>query len=306
MSIVGGMRVGSPVDVVCPRPAPIWPAGPLASDGAVHVPGPPPHGDAGEHVLRHGLLHEPLGGDHRDSTRLDVVVADDPLHPAEVVDVRVRVDHRHHGPRAAMLLVQREGGCSGLLADQRVDHDHAGLALDDAHHRQVEAAQLVDARHHLEQAVADQELSLAPQARMGGVGRRFAQELVRVHVPHDPPVGGGDLAGRRPGDEAALGVVEVLRVVERVPGGVHGARVWHLHRDDSAGSVSTSRSIGPSSSRSWISTPTITRAIPKNSIPDGCWSSAIHPISTAVTGSRASSRENRRTGMRRIVNWSMP
>ena len=44
------------------------------------------------------------------------------------------------------------------------------------------------------------------------------------------------------------------------------------------GSVRISASIGASSSRSWISTPTSTRAMPSSSIGDGRWSSAIQPI----------------------------
>ena len=51
MSIVGAMRVGSPVEVVCPSPAPIWPAGPLLERGAVHVAGPAGHRRPGEDVL---------------------------------------------------------------------------------------------------------------------------------------------------------------------------------------------------------------------------------------------------------------
>ena len=111
MSIVGGISVGSP-----------------------------PHGGADEDVLCHRFLHEALGGDHRDPARVDIGFVDDSLHTAEVVDVRVGVDHRDHRARAAVLLIERPRCSSGLLADQRIDDDHTGLAFDDAHHRQVEPA----------------------------------------------------------------------------------------------------------------------------------------------------------------------
>jgi hypothetical protein len=41
-------------------------------------------------------------------------------------------------------------------------------------------------------------------------------------------------------------------------------------------------------------------------MPAGRCPSASQPMKAAVTGSSASSSEKRRTGMRRIVNWSMP
>ena len=173
------------------------PVGSLRERGAVHEVGAPSHRRADEHVLGDGLLHEPLGSDHRDSPGVDVGLVDDPLHTAEVVDVRVRVDHRHDVARPAMLLVERPRRRGGLLADQRVDHDHAGLTLDDAHHRQVEARAAGRCRERPRTAVTDQQLALAPQARVGGVAGRFVEESVGVEVPDDTTVGGGDLAGRR-------------------------------------------------------------------------------------------------------------
>ncbi len=223
MSIVGGISVGSPVEVVWPSPQPICPSGSFASAAPYMKSGAPPHRRADEHVLGDGFFHEAFWGDDVDPPGVDVCLVDDPLDAPEVVDVRVRVDHRHHVAWAAVLLVERPRGSRRFLADQGVDHDHAALALDHAHHRQVEAAELVDPGHDFEQTVADQQLPLAPQARVCAVGGGFVEEPVGVEIPHDASVGCGDLASGCVRDEPALGVVEVLRVVEREPGVVHPA-----------------------------------------------------------------------------------
>ena len=200
--------------------------------GAVHVARAARHRGAREHVLRDRVVQEALGRDHRHLARRDLLIGDDPLHPTEVVGVRVGVDHRLHWAFAAVLGVERERGGRGLRADERVDDDHASVALDHAHHREIEAAQLVDAGHHLEEAVLDQQLSLAPEARVGGVGRgSVAHELVGVEIPHDPPVGRGDLPRPGPAHEPAPGVVEVVGVVHRqVRGHRHDAAARRVGR----------------------------------------------------------------------------
>ena len=231
MSIVGGISVGSPVEVVWPSPHPICPLGTLGERRAVHEVRSASHRRADEHVLGDRFLHEALRCDHRDPAGVDVGFVDHALDAAEVVDVGVRVDHGDDVAWPAVLLVERPCSGGGLLADQRVDHDHAGVALDHAHHREVEPSQLVDARDHFEQAVVGQQLPLAPQAGMGGVGRRLVEEAVGVEVPDHSAVGGRDLSGGRPGDEAAFGVVEVLRVAERESRCVHaGSLAFSLPR----------------------------------------------------------------------------
>ena len=71
----------------------------LLDRGAVHVTGASRHRGSGEDVLDDRVLHEPLGSDHRDPAGVDVVLADDALDAAEVVDVGVGVDHRDHRAR---------------------------------------------------------------------------------------------------------------------------------------------------------------------------------------------------------------
>ena len=187
----------------------------LLERGAVHVAGAAGHRGAGEDVLGDRVVHEALGGDHLDPPGLDVLLGDDPLHATEVVDVGVRVDHREDRALTAVLGVERERRRRGLLGDERVDDDHAGVALDDAHDRQVVAADLVDAGHDLEQAVLDQQLALAPQARIRGVRGWPVEERVSVEIPHDPTVSGTNLPDVAASDEASIGVVEVLHVVHR-------------------------------------------------------------------------------------------
>ena len=161
-----------------------------------------------------------------------------------------------------MLLVQRERGGGGLLADQRVDHDHPGVTLDDAHHRQVEAAELVDAGHHLEQSVTDEELALPPQARVGGVGRRRSRKRYASRSHTTRPSAAVICRVVAAGDEATFGVVEVLGVVEREA----CVRPSRSLTPDAVrvqlGSVRTVRSTRSSSSRSCTITPTITSAMP--------------------------------------------
>ena len=106
-SSVGGINETVPDELVWPNPLPIWPAGPRRR-GAVHVAGAAQHRRAGEDILGHGVLHEPLGSDHLDLAGRDLFLGDDALHPAEVVDMGVGVDHRPHRPVAAVLAVRRE------------------------------------------------------------------------------------------------------------------------------------------------------------------------------------------------------
>ena len=139
--------------------------------------------------------------------------ADNPVHPAEMVDVGVGVDHRGHRPVAAVRAVQAEGGRGRLLRDQRVDHDDALVALHQGHVRQIQTPDLVDALGDLVEAVA-QELALTPQARMGGVralaGRKASTSLSQTTGARVV----ADLHWFHAGDEAPVGVLEIGPIVE--------------------------------------------------------------------------------------------
>ena len=164
------------------------------------------HRAAGVDVLGDRVVEETLRGDDR-HRRAGVHHAE---HAAEVVDVRMGVDHRGDRPVATVLAVERQAGRGDLGRDRRVDDDHPGLALDQRHVRQLDPAQLVDARGDLEQALDRGQLALPPQARVhrvravpgGGAGEG-------VGVVHHPAVGCRNHARLQPGDQPAVRVLEV-------------------------------------------------------------------------------------------------
>ena len=185
----------------------------LGQQGAVHVRGAPRHGVAGVDVLADGRLDEALRRDDLTAAGGDVVQAGDALDAAPVVDVAVRVDDGDDRPPRDVLVDELERRGGDLGRDQRVDDDPARVALDEADHREVHAAHLVDAVGDLEEAVQHVEPRLAPEARIDG-RRRFlgVEEGVPGQVPCRLAVGPDDGRRLEPGDEAARGVLEVLLV----------------------------------------------------------------------------------------------
>ena len=178
----------------------------------------PAHGIAGQQVLADHLVHEAGRRDHLHPACLHVGLVDDAAHAAEVVDMAVAVDHGHHRLLRPMLEVQRHAGGRHLGADQRVDHDQAGIALDDRHVGDVDAAHLPHPVDHLEQAGDHVDPRMAPQAGVHAVGRGFlGQEAIGRQVPHRAAVGAGDGTGRQVGHMAAAGVVEAAGVGQRQP-----------------------------------------------------------------------------------------
>ncbi len=121
--------------------------------GPVHVGGAAGHRGAGVDVLLHRVLDEPFRRDHRDLAGVDIGLGGDTEYAAEVVHVAVGVDHGGHRTIPAVGAVQRERRGCGLGADQRVDDDDAGVALDEADVRQVQTADLVDALDDLVEAL---------------------------------------------------------------------------------------------------------------------------------------------------------
>ncbi|MCY1423174.1 hypothetical protein D9M71_388810 [compost metagenome] len=84
--------------------------------GAEHVYRTAGHGIAGDHVLADGEFGEILGRDDAHLAGLDVSLVDYAAHAAEVVDVRVAVDHGHHRFLAQVLAHQLIGRLGGFLA----------------------------------------------------------------------------------------------------------------------------------------------------------------------------------------------
>ena len=152
-----------------------------------------------------------LRGDDLHLAGLDLRLVDHPAHTAEVVDVRVGVDHRDHRPLRAMAEVHGQPGPGGFHRQHRVHHDQAMLAFDQGHVGQVQATHLVDAVGDLEQTGNAVELGDAPQARVDG-GRRFAvEEGVALQVPDGLAIGvdHGLVDGL---EQPAAGIVEVAAV----------------------------------------------------------------------------------------------
>jgi hypothetical protein len=95
-----------------------------------------------------------------------------------------------------------------------VDHDHAGVGLNQRHVRQVEAPHLVDPVGQLEQAVLGHQLPLPPQAGIGRVRGITGDEVVLGAVPDHVPVGRGDDRIIQRPDEPPLHVAEIGLVGE--------------------------------------------------------------------------------------------
>ncbi len=181
------------------------------------------HRGPGQDRLRHHLLHEARGRHHRHLAGGDARFVQHAAHAAVVIGVAVAVDHRGHRPVPAVRAIEREGGAGHFRRDERIDDDHAAVALDEGHVRDVEAAHLVDAVRDLEEAVVHVQPRLAPEARVHG-GRRLrrGEERVVAQAPHHPALGVPDHHLGQAGHEAAGGILEVLRVGEgqRLPRGL--------------------------------------------------------------------------------------
>lgn len=99
--------------------------------GAVHVDAAPAHRGTRVDVLGHGVFEEPLG---REDRHVGVRV-DDAENPAEVVGVRVGVDHARHRAVAPVPAVEGQRRRCRLRRDQRVDHHHPTVAFEQRHVR---------------------------------------------------------------------------------------------------------------------------------------------------------------------------
>jgi hypothetical protein len=168
--------------------------------------------------LGHGVLDEVLGSEHGHPSGVHVLLRRHALDPAEVVDVAVGVHDPGDGPVTAVRAIERETRSGGLDADEGVDDDRAPLPLDERHHRQVQAPDLVDAGYDLEQPVPGQQPGLPPQARVHRRRRLTVEEGVGLHVPHHPAARVTHHRRVESPQEAALRVVEIGGVGEREAG----------------------------------------------------------------------------------------
>ena len=181
---------------------------------AEHVRGAAGHCAARIHVLAHRMLQEPLRREHRHPSGCDVFVGEHTARAAEVIDVAVGVEQPGHRAVAAMLAVEGQRRRGALRGYERVDHQHAGVALDNRHVREVQPADLVDAVGHLEETVNRRELSLPPETRVHGVRTLSVEEVVGVRVPDDAPAGRPDHRVRQRRHPPSARVLEVRAVAE--------------------------------------------------------------------------------------------
>ena len=174
------------------------------------------HRRTGDDVFGDRVLHEQIGRDDRHLAAGERCVVEHAARTAPMVGMGMGEDHGADRPLAAVLEVKLHRGPRALDRGQRVHHDHAALALDQRHVGDVEAAHLVDAGHHLEQAMMHVEPRLPPQAGIDGRRRLFGrQEAVGLEAPDRPALRRGDLGVFHRAEKAARGVVEIPDVGER-------------------------------------------------------------------------------------------
>ena len=178
---------------------------------AIHVGRTAAHRIARQYVLAYRGFEEAFRRDDHEAVP-DVLVRDHAAHAAIMVDMAVRVDDGGNGLVAALLTheLQRGGGRFGR--DQRVDDDVARIALDEGDVRDVEIADLINARHDFEETVNGIELRLTPEARVYRVGAiaTFGLESELAHIPDGVPRLVQHFRVRDRRDEAALCVLEIL------------------------------------------------------------------------------------------------
>ena len=176
----------------------------------------PQHRIASDHVLGDGKFHEQVRRDDRHPAARHILIAEHAACAAPVIGVGVGVDHRCHRLAPAMLEVEFKPGTCTLSRGEGVDHDDTGVAFDQGHVGDVEAAYLIDARTDLEQAVVHVELRLPPQAWIDGGWRSVrGEKAVRLERPDHATLRIRDGCIGKCVDEAAACVLVILTVLER-------------------------------------------------------------------------------------------
>ena len=176
----------------------------------------PVHRVAGVDVLRDGLLHEADWRNDLDLAGCQSLRIDDTTHAAEVVCVRVRVDHCGDGQFLDLLVDQLEARSRRLERRCRIENDPALFAADKGDVGKVQSAHLIYAVNHFVKPGNLVQVSLAFGRGVHGVELTvFRQELIALYIPGN--VSGIRLDDHRleRGNETLARLVEVPRVVER-------------------------------------------------------------------------------------------
>ena len=149
----------------------------------VHVISPTAHHLSRQYQLTGGLCHELRRRDHLDLTTGHRLRGHDTVDTAKMVDVTVGKDDGSHRSLVQMLSGKVQGAAGGLNGGQRVDHNPAPLAGDQAHIGQIKAPQLVNPRAHLKQAGAVVQTLLAPEAGIHRIRSITGDKIVAGAIP---------------------------------------------------------------------------------------------------------------------------
>ncbi len=167
-------------------------------------------------VFRDRVLHEEIRRDDRHLATRQRFIVEHAARATPMVGMGVGEDHGRDRALAAVLEVQLHRGPRALDRGQRIHHDHALVAFDQGHVGDVEPAHLIDAGHHLEQAVVHVEARLPPKARVDRRRRLLSrEEAVGFQRPDHAPLRVRDPCVFDGAEKTAFGVVEVARVRKR-------------------------------------------------------------------------------------------
>lgn len=181
---------------------------------AEHIGSAAAHRVAGKEVLADRLFIESLGGDDRDFPLGDFLLADDPLHTAEMVGMAMGEDNCADREILDLFFQQFPACSGGINGQQRVNQDPAGFPADEAHHREIEIADLIDIIRDLEEPADMVELALTPEARIGGLRRIALQEIHAFEIIGNLAISAHDRIAIKTGDEAAIGIVKIRAVIK--------------------------------------------------------------------------------------------
>jgi len=130
------------------------------------------------------VLEKTLRRDHLNLGSLDVRFVNHSTYAAEMINVRVCVNHRGNRFARAILEVQLKARSGGFNRQQRVEHDQPVVALNNGHVGQIQATNLINAFSDLEQTSNGIELAYTPQARVDGTRcAGLVEECVLAWIP---------------------------------------------------------------------------------------------------------------------------
>ena len=161
------------------------------------------HRIARVHVLADRLVHESVGCDDRN--RGGIIHTTDleyAPYSAEMVGMAVRVDDSGQRQFTELGVHQPHSGPRAGNSRERIDDEVPRVGAQNRHVRDVEAADLIDALAHFEEAgILPIELRDPPKARVHLVRSGTGEELVWLERPRDSAVRPFDAHRRRCGEE---------------------------------------------------------------------------------------------------------